>query len=98
MRPSSLSLSAADASRGQSQPEAREPDRPIDDLELRTIGARPYLRQDAAAELRRYILAAKLQPGVKLPSERELSGRLGLSRNSVREAMRFLEHEGWVEV
>ncbi len=65
---------------------------------LRRVPGRPYLRQDAADELRRYVLAAGLRPGDRLPSERELGQRLGLSRTSVREAMRFLEHEGLVEV
>ncbi|MBI3969786.1 MAG: FadR family transcriptional regulator [Chloroflexi bacterium] len=65
---------------------------------LRPVGVRPYLRQDAADELRRFVLETGLQPGEKLPSERELGARLGLSRASVREALRFLEHEGLVEV
>jgi GntR family transcriptional repressor for pyruvate dehydrogenase complex len=65
---------------------------------VRQVTARVYLRQDAAAELRRYILAANLAPGDKLPSERELCAQLGLSRTSVREAMRFLEHEGLLEI
>jgi GntR family transcriptional repressor for pyruvate dehydrogenase complex len=65
---------------------------------LRPLMARPYLRQDAAAALRRYVEEAGLQPGAALPSERRLCSLLGLSRPSVREALRFLEHEGLVEV
>ena len=68
------------------------------DTTLRQVGARPYLRQDAAAELRRYIFSARLKPGAKVPSERELCTLLSLSRTSVREAMRFLEHEGLLEI
>jgi GntR family transcriptional repressor for pyruvate dehydrogenase complex len=49
-------------------------------------------------QLRRYILESGLAPGDKLPSERVIGARLGLGRASVREAMRFLEHEGLVEV
>lgn len=65
---------------------------------LRPVAGRPYLRQDAADEIRRYVLDAKLQPGDRLPSERELCAQLGLSRTSVREALRLLEQEGLVEV
>lgn len=65
---------------------------------LRPVAGRPYLRQDAADEIRRYVLDSKLQPGDRLPSERELCAQLGLSRTSVREALRLLEQEGLVEV
>ena len=65
---------------------------------LRPVAGRAYLRQDAAAELRRYVLESKLPPGARLPSEREIGVSLGLSRTSVREAMRYLEQEGLLEV
>jgi DNA-binding FadR family transcriptional regulator len=39
--------------------------------------------------LREYIIASKLQPGDRLPSEHELSEKLGASRNVIREAMRY---------
>lgn len=35
--------------------------------------------------------------GGKIPSERELMETLGISRNSVREALRILEHTGVLE-
>jgi GntR family transcriptional repressor for pyruvate dehydrogenase complex len=66
--------------------------------DLRPVGSRPYLRQDAADELRRFIMDANLPPGTRLPSERELCARLSLGRNSLREGMRFLEHEGLLEI
>jgi GntR family transcriptional regulator, transcriptional repressor for pyruvate dehydrogenase complex len=65
---------------------------------LRPLATRPYLRQDAAAAIRRFVREGRLQAGDKLPSEREIGERLGLSRTSVREALRFLEHEGLLEV
>jgi DNA-binding FadR family transcriptional regulator len=37
-------------------------------------------------------------PGVRLPPERELAGQLGVSRTTVREAMRVLQDERMVEI
>jgi|HubBroStandDraft_3_1064219.scaffolds.fasta_scaffold39046_1 GntR family transcriptional repressor for pyruvate dehydrogenase complex len=48
-------------------------------------------------QLRRAILIGTFIPGDKLPPERELSKQLGVSRASVREAIRVLEGEGYVE-
>lgn len=45
-----------------------------------------------------YIQMNGLQPGDKLPSEREMSAMLGTSRNSVREALRILEDRGLIYV
>lgn len=46
--------------------------------------------------LKGQILEGKLTLGAKLPSERSLMAELGLSRNSVREALRQLENMGFV--
>ena len=46
-----------------------------------------------ASELRRQILNGVLAPGMPLPAERELVSQTGLSRGSVREALRILEAE-----
>lgn len=48
-------------------------------------------------QLRRMISEDQLQPGDKLPSERELSERLSVGRSSVREALRALELLGLIE-
>jgi GntR family transcriptional repressor for pyruvate dehydrogenase complex len=48
-------------------------------------------------QLRRAIHNGSFVPGDKFPPERELSKRLGVSRASVREAIRVLEGEGYVE-
>jgi GntR family transcriptional repressor for pyruvate dehydrogenase complex len=49
-------------------------------------------------QLEQAILAGELAVGDKLPPERELAARLGVSRTSVREAVRVLEAFGLVEV
>ena len=46
----------------------------------------------------RYIQMNNLQPGDKLPSERDMSSMLQTSRNSVREALRILEDRGLIYV
>jgi DNA-binding GntR family transcriptional regulator len=63
-----------------------------------TLGSthRP-LRDVVTAELRRLILQGELMPGERLVEDR-LAARLGVSRNPVREAIRVLAAEGFVEV
>jgi DNA-binding FadR family transcriptional regulator len=49
----------------------------------------------------RLLSALKLgivSPGERLPAERELAGRLGVSRTTLRESLRSLGDAGWVEV
>lgn len=40
----------------------------------------------------------ELEPGQPIPAERQLSDQLGVSRSSLREAIRILEHAGVLEV
>jgi len=49
-----------------------------------------------AEQLREKILSGDVAAGSHLPSERELVGQTGLSRGSIREALRKLEAEGLV--
>lgn len=49
-----------------------------------------------AERLKREILSDAYQPGASLPTERELVTATGLSRGSVREALRILETQGLV--
>ncbi|WP_342641076.1 FadR/GntR family transcriptional regulator [Rhodoligotrophos ferricapiens] len=49
-----------------------------------------------ANRLRSMILGGKLATGASLPTERELVTETGLSRSSVREALRILEIEGLI--
>jgi DNA-binding GntR family transcriptional regulator len=51
----------------------------------------------AVQEIRRYIEAQRLSPGEALPPETRLSQMLGISRNSLREALRVLHGLGHVE-
>jgi DNA-binding FadR family transcriptional regulator len=51
----------------------------------------------AAQEICRFIEAERLGPGEALPPETRLSQMLGISRNSVREALRVLHGLGHVE-
>jgi GntR family transcriptional repressor for pyruvate dehydrogenase complex len=48
-------------------------------------------------QIRRAIHIGTYIPGDKLPPERELAKKLGVSRTTVREAIRVLEGEGYVE-
>ena len=52
--------------------------------------------EEVAKQIERLILT-KLQPGDKLPSERELAEMLAVSRSSIRDAIRSLELLGMVE-
>lgn len=47
--------------------------------------------------LKAEIESGHLQPGVRLPSEAELTERFGISRGPVRQALGILVSEGWIE-
>lgn len=54
--------------------------------------------EDVVRQIKSAIHAGKLRPGDGLPSERELTERLGVSRVTVRDALRTLEATGLVEI
>lgn len=56
------------------------------------------LYQQVAEQIRHFVRGEGLSPGAKLPGERDLAVRLGVSRPSLREALIALEIEGTVEV
>jgi len=58
--------------------------------------SRDTLTQQAIDTIRRFIVGENLATNDKLPSERELSEALSVSRNIVREALSVLVAEGWV--
>lgn len=53
---------------------------------------------EAIAEIKRMILSGEAGPGEKLPKEKELASQLGLSRSSLREAVRALTLMGVLDV
>ena len=54
--------------------------------------------QDLVGQIQEAILDGRLQPGDKLPSQRELVAMFQTSRASIREALRVLEQKGLIEV
>ena len=65
-------------------------------LDLAAVVVVPKASDVLAARLREMILSSGLAEGTPLPTERELVAQSGLSRASVREALRVLETEGLV--
>jgi DNA-binding FadR family transcriptional regulator len=66
-------------------------------LELEPV--RPLaLKERVIRQLTRLIEDGALQPGDQLPSERELSEELQVSRGTVREAVQFLQALGMLEI
>ena len=58
---------------------------------------RPKIREQAAQQLKAFIVERGLKPGDRLPTETELADRFGISRLSVREATKSLEFIGVLE-
>lgn len=66
------------------------------DPEWRTV-RRVRTHEQVLTQIEEQILEGRLQIGDRLPSERELVEMLGVSRNSVREALRVLESMGIID-
>ena len=61
--------------------------------------ARPStITQKIIDQIRTAILAGKLRPGDVLPPERELMEQFGVSKQTLRESLRALEHMGLIDV
>ena len=54
--------------------------------------------EEIAAQIRNELAAGRLKVGSRLPSERALSEQFGVSRNTLREALRSLEHAGLIRL
>jgi GntR family transcriptional repressor for pyruvate dehydrogenase complex len=66
-------------------------------VQLESLRPQP-LKEQVIGQLRRLVEDGVLQPGDQLPSERELSEQLQVSRGTVREAVQFLHALGLVEI
>lgn len=62
-----------------------------------TSGSKP-LPEQAAGQIRQYIIDRGLKPGDKLPNEFQLAQLCGVGRSTVREAVKLLIFAGQVEV
>jgi len=54
--------------------------------------------QDVVEQIQDAIISGKLEPGTKLPAERELKDMFNTSRGTLREALRVLEQKGLIEI
>src|SRR5687768_4197510 len=63
-----------------------------------SVQRQPSLPDQIADTIKEFITRRQLVPGQRLPPERELCDRFGVSRTAVREAMRSLAAKGLVDV
>jgi GntR family transcriptional repressor for pyruvate dehydrogenase complex len=71
----------------------------VDKIVFKPINDKPAnVYEKVIAVLKKAIMQGELKPGDKLPSERELSRMLGVSRTSLREALRLLDVSGVVTI
>jgi GntR family transcriptional regulator, transcriptional repressor for pyruvate dehydrogenase complex len=66
-------------------------------LEFRPIRASRAF-EEIAAQIRSELAQGRLRVGSRLPSERALAEQFGVSRNTLREALRSLEHAGLIRL
>lgn len=75
---------------------------PATAVQYHTSGFRPIRTprafEEIAAQIRAELAAGRLQVGSRLPSERALSDQFGVSRNTLREALRSLEQVGLIRL
>lgn len=62
------------------------------------IVQRGAISSQIAAILRKSIFTGEYDPGDRLPPEREIAERFGISRVTVRQALQSLAGEGWIEI
>ncbi|MFV0436519.1 MAG: FadR/GntR family transcriptional regulator [Desulfopila sp.] len=65
---------------------------------LRKVGRPKSLYVEAMCSIKDAIFRDVYRPGETLPSEKELSAQLGVSRPVLREALRALESQGFLEI
>jgi GntR family transcriptional repressor for pyruvate dehydrogenase complex len=64
---------------------------------FRNVGTQGGLVDRVVNEIQSVIVSGQIEPGTKLPPERELADELGVSRTVVREAVRILVAKGLLE-
>jgi GntR family transcriptional repressor for pyruvate dehydrogenase complex len=67
-------------------------------IEKDTSTKNPNIAQQIFEDLQKHILGGQLSPGERLLGERELAAKYGTNRNTLREAVRKLEHARLVSV
>lgn len=60
--------------------------------------SRPKIAHAVVARMKELIYQGVVQPGARLPSERDLAKQMGVGRPTVREAIHYLEGVGLVEI
>ena len=71
---------------------------PRADSDLYRVVSSNRMSEAIVEQIRGLIRSEKLRPGDRLPSERDLGERMGVSRVTIREAMRVLEASGLIEI
>lgn len=66
----------------------------LQDPAIRSRRSRPFHVADAIKD---WVVERGLQPGDRLPGEAELIDRFGMSKGTIREAMRLLQAQGLIE-
>jgi DNA-binding FadR family transcriptional regulator len=67
-------------------------------MNLGTVPRRSSLCDEVIARLRHQITSGEWAVGARIPTEPELVERLGVARNTVREAVRALAHNGLLDI
>jgi DNA-binding FadR family transcriptional regulator len=72
--------------------------RRLTEIRYRKAMTEARLYQTVASQIRGLIESGEFPPGSRLPGERDLAERLGVSRVTVREAEIALEAQGWIVI
>lgn len=75
---------------------SRASDIPTSKVDIFNTVRRKRAFEEVSAEVKRLIFKGLLRPGDQLPSENELASRLGVGRQTMREAIRYLELSGFI--
>ena len=67
------------------------------DMTIEKASKSPHIPNLVVSRIVKLISGGMLKPGDKLPSELEMTRRFGISRISLREAMKLLEAKGYIE-